>query len=159
MPPGIFCNSSQICPKLTKPLACNGLPFDRLMTPTLKAAGSNPVGRTKNRRRCIAFGGFCIIEVSCFAVGRWRLYSSLFHLWKPPRLRHTLVQNRSAVPTDHILQPVAQESVLSEGHDGLVLLPADPKIIRSAPGAMVDGDLRLFRFAAVYQISNLSCRT
>ena len=47
-------------------------------TPTLKAAGSNPVGRTKNRRKCIAFGGFCIIEVSCFAVGRWHLYSPRF---------------------------------------------------------------------------------
>ena len=62
-------------------------------------------------------------------------------------------------PADHILQPVASESIPPEGHNGLVLLPADPQVIRSAPGTMVDGDLRLFRFAAVYQISNLSCRT
>jgi hypothetical protein len=47
MPPGIFCNSPPICQKPTKPLGHNGFPFDRLMTPTLKAAGSNPVGRTK----------------------------------------------------------------------------------------------------------------
>lgn len=47
MPPGIFCNSIKICLKPTKLLAPNGFPFDRLMTPTLKAAGSNPVGRTK----------------------------------------------------------------------------------------------------------------
>ena len=47
MSPWIFCNSSQIWSKLTKPLGHNGFPFDRLMTPTLKAAGSNPVGRTK----------------------------------------------------------------------------------------------------------------
>ena len=47
MPPGIFYQTSQICPKPTKPLAPNGFPFDRLMTPTLKVAGSNPVGRTR----------------------------------------------------------------------------------------------------------------
>lgn len=34
MPPGIFYQTSQICPKPTKPLAPNGFPFDRLMTPT-----------------------------------------------------------------------------------------------------------------------------
>lgn len=34
MPPGIFCNFPEICPKPTKPLGTNGFPFDRLMTPT-----------------------------------------------------------------------------------------------------------------------------
>ena len=47
MPPGVFCNSIKICLKPTKPLAPNSFPVDRLMTPTLKVAGSNPVGRTK----------------------------------------------------------------------------------------------------------------
>lgn len=37
MPPGIFYQTSQICPKPTKPLAPNGFPFDRLMTPTFQA--------------------------------------------------------------------------------------------------------------------------
>lgn len=83
----------------------------------------------------------------------------LFRRRKPRRLCHTLVQDRSAVPADHILQPVAQESVPPEGHDGLVLLPADPKIIRSAPGAVGNGDPRLFLFSAVHQISNPSCST
>ena len=34
MPPGISCNSLQICPKSTKSLGPNGFPFDRLMTLT-----------------------------------------------------------------------------------------------------------------------------
>ena len=34
MPPGFSYQTSQICPNPTKPLACNGFPFDRLMTPT-----------------------------------------------------------------------------------------------------------------------------
>lgn len=38
MPPGIFYQTSQICPKPTKPLAPNGFPFDRLMTPTFQAS-------------------------------------------------------------------------------------------------------------------------
>ena len=63
MPLGIFCNSLQICPNPTKPLGPNGFLFDRLMTPTLKVAGSNPVGRTKNRRKCIAFGDFLYEKV------------------------------------------------------------------------------------------------
>ena len=49
MPPGFFCNSLKNCPNPTKPLGPNGFLFDRLMTPTLKAAGSNPVGRTIER--------------------------------------------------------------------------------------------------------------
>ena len=37
----------EICAIPTKPLQHNGLRLDGLITPTLKAAGSNPVGRTK----------------------------------------------------------------------------------------------------------------
>ena len=38
---------AQICAKPTKPLQIQGSSFYGLITPTLKAAGSNPVGRTK----------------------------------------------------------------------------------------------------------------
>ena len=37
-----------ICPKPLKPLGHQRSSVDGLITPTLKAAGSNPVGRTKN---------------------------------------------------------------------------------------------------------------
>ena len=45
----------QICAIPTKPLYHNGLWLDGLITPTLKAAGSNPVGRTilTQRYRCV----------------------------------------------------------------------------------------------------------
>ena len=45
----------QICATPTKPLCHNGLRLDSLITPTLKAAGSNPVGRTilTKRYRCV----------------------------------------------------------------------------------------------------------
>ena len=42
MPPGIFCNSLQIWPKLTKLLGPNGFPFDRLMTPTTILTPTKP---------------------------------------------------------------------------------------------------------------------
>ena len=106
MPPGVFCNSIKICLKPTQPLAPNSFPVDRLMPPTLKVAGSNPVGRTKNRRKCIAFGGFSLKKVRHF---RWsnrsqRLtFQKLFNRWEPPRLRHTLVQHGSAVPANDVL--------------------------------------------------------
>ena len=61
------------------------------------------------------------------------------------------------VPVDHVLQPVAQKSIPTKGHDGLVLLPADPQVIRSsAVGTMGDGDLRLFFLSVFYQISSLT---
>ena len=70
---------------------------------------------------------------------------------------------RQAMPfqdqLEPLLQPAAQESVSTEGHDSLVLLPADPKDIRSVPSAVVDGNLRLFLFSVVHQISNPSCNT
>ena len=47
MAPGVFYKWWKICATQLKPLRHNGFSFDRLMTPTLKAAGSNPVGRTK----------------------------------------------------------------------------------------------------------------
>ena len=78
---------------------------------------------------------------------------------EPPRLYHALVQHGSTVPADHILQPVAQESIPPEGHNGLILLPADPQVIRSAPSAVGDGDRRLILLSAFHQISNPSCST
>ena len=58
MPPGVFCNSIKICLKPTKPLAPNSFPVDRLMTPTLKVAGSNPVGRTTSEQSPLCSGVF-----------------------------------------------------------------------------------------------------
>ena len=76
---------------------------------------------------------------------------------EPPRLCQTLVQYCPAVPANDVLQPVAQEPVPPEGHDGLILLPADPQVIRSsAVGTMGDGDLRLFFLSVFYQISSLT---
>ena len=40
----------EICAVPTKPLQHNGLRLDGLITPTLKAAGSNPVGRTNTKK-------------------------------------------------------------------------------------------------------------
>lgn len=37
----------KICAIPIKPLHCKAFRFDGLITPTLKAAGSNPVGHTK----------------------------------------------------------------------------------------------------------------
>lgn len=47
MAPGVFYKWWKICATQLKPLRHNGFSFDGLITPTLKAAGSNPVGRTK----------------------------------------------------------------------------------------------------------------
>ena len=54
MAPGLSPKSCEIRANLLKPLRHNGFPFDSLITPTLKAAGSNPVGRTKmcRQKRC-----------------------------------------------------------------------------------------------------------
>ena len=38
---------AEICAIPTKPLPCRAFQFAGLIIPTLKAAGSNPVGRTK----------------------------------------------------------------------------------------------------------------
>ena len=46
--PGFLTFSVPLCAESMKRLRPNGFPFDCLITPTLKVAGSNPVGRTKN---------------------------------------------------------------------------------------------------------------
>ena len=46
--PGFLMVSVSNCAESMKQLRRKGSPFDRLITPTLKVAGSNPVGRTKN---------------------------------------------------------------------------------------------------------------
>ena len=48
MAPGFLITSTPFCAESLKRLCCKGFAFDRLITPTLKVAGSNPVGRTKN---------------------------------------------------------------------------------------------------------------
>ena len=48
MAPGVPIFSVLICAESMKRLRRKGSPFDRLITPTLKAACSNPVGRTKS---------------------------------------------------------------------------------------------------------------
>ena len=45
--PRFFFKMAEICAISTKPLRRKAFRFDGLITPTLKAAGSNPVGRTK----------------------------------------------------------------------------------------------------------------
>ena len=47
--PGFLVIYVRFCAKSMKPLRRNVFPFDRLITPTLKVAGSNPVGRTTKR--------------------------------------------------------------------------------------------------------------
>ena len=42
-----FFKMPKICAIPIKPLHCKAFRFDGLITPTLKAAGSNPVGHTK----------------------------------------------------------------------------------------------------------------
>ena len=64
MTPGVFYNCLEICVTPLKPLRFNGFSFDGLITPTLKAAGSNPVGRTKKISLCyMAEGNFLF---NCF---------------------------------------------------------------------------------------------
>ena len=55
MAPGVFYKWWKICATQLKPLRHNGFSFDGLITPTLKAAGSNPVGHTikSYRYRCV----------------------------------------------------------------------------------------------------------
>ena len=50
MAPGVFYKWWKICATQLKPLRHNGFSFDGLRTPTLKAAGSNPVGRTNTKK-------------------------------------------------------------------------------------------------------------
>ena len=50
-----FSKMAEICAIPTKPLPCRAFQFAGLIIPTLKAAGSNPVGRTilTKRYRCV----------------------------------------------------------------------------------------------------------
>ena len=52
---GFFSKIAEICAIPTKPLRRRAFRLDGLITPTLKAAGSNPVGRTilTKRYRCV----------------------------------------------------------------------------------------------------------
>ena len=45
--PRLFFKMAEICAISTKPLRRSGFRLDGLITPTLKAAGSSPVGRTR----------------------------------------------------------------------------------------------------------------
>ncbi len=75
----------------------------------------------------------CNGKVPCVLCDRMLTFLRLlFHLRKPSRFRHALVQHCSAVPADDILHSVVQASVSAEGYDGLVLLPVDPQVIRSS---------------------------
>ena len=56
------------------------------------------------------------------------------------RLRHTLVQEGSAVAANQELQSVAQQSVSLEGYQR-ILLPADPDIFAAAVLAPLDRKL------------------
>ena len=49
-----------ICAKLLEPLGHQRSSVDGLITPTLKAAGSNPVGRTKNSRKSNIYESFLL---------------------------------------------------------------------------------------------------
>ena len=60
MAPGFTLFSLCICAKPLNPLQHQRSSVDGLITPTLKAAGSNPVGRTKNHRKRYVCGGFSI---------------------------------------------------------------------------------------------------
>ena len=51
-----------ICAKPLKPLGHQGFSVDGLITPTLKAAGSNPVGRTKNSRKLNVCESFLLVK-------------------------------------------------------------------------------------------------
>ena len=47
MAPDLFHKCQKNCVNPLKSLRLSNFPFDGLITPTLKAAGSSPVGRTK----------------------------------------------------------------------------------------------------------------
>ena len=60
MAPDLFHKCQKNCVNPLKSLRLSDFPFDGLITPTLKVASSNLVERTKNRRKCIAFGDFLL---------------------------------------------------------------------------------------------------
>ena len=53
MAPDLFHKCQKNCVNPLKSLRLSDFPFDGLITPTLKAAGSSPVGRTKKERHLL----------------------------------------------------------------------------------------------------------
>ena len=67
----------EICAIPTKPLQHNGLRLDGLITPTLKAAGSNPVGHTIMwRKKDISCEKPEYIGLFCYPNGDFSLYQN-----------------------------------------------------------------------------------
>ena len=66
--PRSFFKIPKICAIPTKPLRRSGFRLDGLITPTLKAAGSNPVGRTKSIPDLL-FGMLFIIKNISLSLG------------------------------------------------------------------------------------------
>ena len=77
-----------ICAKPLKPLGHQGFSVDGLITPTLKAAGSNPVGRTKRiPRAATALGIFILssthwqqvkaVMINAMAIGTVKSYAQI----------------------------------------------------------------------------------
>jgi hypothetical protein len=68
-------------------------------------------------------------------------------------LRHPLIHHGAATAADQIPKPVAQESVLFEGDDGLAVLPAQAQIV--APAVLAPPDRGLIgRHGSSLLISN-----
>ena len=63
-----FFKMAEICATSTKPLRRRAFRLDGLITPTLKAAGSNPVGRTTHLQKPMAFGGCSLPQLTNTAV-------------------------------------------------------------------------------------------
>ena len=64
----LFFKMPKICAIPTKPLRRRAFRLDGLITPTLKAAGSNPVGRTTHLQKPMAFGGCPLPQLTNTAV-------------------------------------------------------------------------------------------
>ena len=60
-------NGGNLC-NLNRALAPQGFQLDGLITPTLKAASSNPVGRTTHLQKPMAFGGCSLPQLTNTAV-------------------------------------------------------------------------------------------
>lgn len=79
-----------------------------------------------------------------------RLPSLLVSMW----LRRALVQDRSAVATEHDLQAVAQQAVPVEGHQR-ILLPANADIHAAAVPALLFRKLIHHVFSSVSVFANI----
>jgi len=67
-----FFKMPEICATPIKPLRRSGFRIDGLITPTLKAAGSNPVGRTNTKKDTQKRVFFCVGTVLQRKTGRLR---------------------------------------------------------------------------------------